>query len=132
MVLVFVCGVTIVLTVLWVASEGEWVVPLPILILLSLLLPFLLYLAARAWGKGEEQYTGGAISSGGRGALLIIGITFGILLSIAGGCSLFFWRWFWMPLHVGIPTFILGMILVIYCLPRLNEEKRKREEAGFG
>jgi hypothetical protein len=130
-VLVFLCGVIVMLTILSVLSLGDWFIPLPILILLSLLLPLLLYLTATAWRKGETQYTKGTITSGGRSVLLIIGLTFGCVLGIAGSCSFLFWP-FWIPLHVGIPVFIIGMILVIYCLPCLNEEKRKREVAGFG
>ena len=132
MVLVITCGVTVMLTLLWVLSVGEWFIPPPILILLCLLLPLLLYLTAHSYGKGEHQYTQGAITSGGRIALLIIGLTFGAGLSVAGSGSFLFGPGDWMPLHVGIPTFIIGMILVFYCIPKLNEEKRKREEAGFG
>ncbi|TFG05589.1 MAG: hypothetical protein EU536_01745 [Promethearchaeota archaeon] len=119
------------MTLLSVLSIGVWSIPPPLFVLLALLLPILLYLTARTWQKGEAQYTGGAITSGGRFALLVLGACFGLLLIIGGSLSILFW-WFWMPLHVGIPTLIIGLVLFIYSLWHLQEEKRKREEAGFG
>jgi hypothetical protein len=136
MVATVICGVFIIGNIFNLYTVGVLLLPLHILLLLILALGCLLVLVARGWGKVEKKASGGRIISGGRAVLLVLGVTFGLVLIVTG-----------ILLFIGSPTIhrpsdlddfiivsamlISGTILLGYCIPKLNAERRKRLAVGF-
>jgi len=131
-----ICGALIVINIFILYSVGALLFPLHIFLLFILALGCLLILTARSWGKGEKKASGGQITSGGRAALLVLGLTFGLVLIVFGIVS-----------FIGSPTvhrpsdiddfiiisamLIIGIILLGFSIPKAIVERRKRLDAGY-
>jgi hypothetical protein len=127
LVLSMLCLLFINLDILLFLLKGELFDPLPILIILLIVVVPLLILTSRVYGKGEEEFTSGAITSGGRFAFLLLGGCFGIMYLLIGLYTLFS-EDHSVPLSTGIPYLILGITLLTYILPQLEKERRKRRD----
>ncbi len=131
-ILFVICSSLVFADLLWFVSFGEWIffLPLPTLIILLIISILLFILAARFYKKGEEEFTGDEITSGGFLLLNITVATYGLLLVYAG-----------LPIYsedTGIPThvryilLIIGIILLILTIPTLYRERQKRVKRGWG
>jgi len=124
--LVAIGGVFILIDLLYFIGEGEWAFPFPIFLVLILAIGPLLLLTARASQKGEDQFTKGRITSGGRAMLYVIGVGFGTLLTTGGLTIIFYYGGDWIPFSVSITMVSIGIVILLYSLPCLIQERRKR------
>ncbi len=132
-VLLIFCLTFILIDFLWYISVGVWLdfLPLPIFIVLVLGVGPLFVLTARLYGKGEEEFTDGRITSGGILFLYIIILTYGLALFVFGTAPIVFGEDSWLPPYLSRILLVIGILLMAVSLPKLIEERRKRKEAGY-
>ena len=131
MILLVVSVVISLLDFVWFLSMGEWTFPLPIFIVSTLIIIPLLILISQNFQKVEEQSTEGAIVSGGRYILHLLGFTFGAVLITIGVAPIIVGEVSMIPSHIGIVLLVIGIILTLYNLFYIQQERRQRAKAGF-
>ncbi|TFG04336.1 MAG: hypothetical protein EU536_04795 [Promethearchaeota archaeon] len=132
-ILLIFCLTFILLDVLTFISLGVWsgFFPLPIFIVVVIVTGPLFILAARLYGKGEEEFTGGSITSGGITFLYIIGFTYGLFFIAAGSGAIVLGEVSWIPVQIGVILLIIGILITALSIIKLEKERRKRKDAGY-
>ena len=127
-----ICASIVLMDYISFGAMGNWAISLPIFISCLLLIPFFLILIARVFGKAEKQWTEGVIESGKLFILYTLGAGYGLIMIVIGIYPIIFGADSWIPLNIGIPPLIIGLILFIYSIRNYLKERRKRIETGFG
>lgn len=131
-ILFVICSIFVFIDLITFMSLGEWIsfLPLPTFIVFIIISILFFILAARFYGKGEEEFTRGEITSGGVLLLYIIVATYGIMF-IFFGLPIYV-EDSWIPPHVQNIFLIIGIILLVLAIPLLIRERQKRVKAGWG
>ncbi|NVM56100.1 MAG: hypothetical protein HWN66_20555 [Candidatus Helarchaeota archaeon] len=114
----------------------EWP-PLSIFIICVIVVVPLLTFGGRMFGKYEKQAFEGKITTGERLILHFLGLSLGSILMGMGLTPLItkISGWMggdhWMPFHVAVPSFIIGLILVVYCFFVVLKEIFKRRQLKY-
>ncbi|HUX98061.1 MAG TPA: hypothetical protein VMV49_00780 [Candidatus Deferrimicrobium sp.] len=126
------CLVFILLDFLWFISLGVWdILPLPTFIVLVIVTGPIFILAARLYGKGEEEFTDGQITSGGITFLYMIVCAFGLTFIALGLGPILLGEESWIPANIGYVLLTIGILLFTLSLIKLEKGRRKRKEAGY-